>query len=82
MNPDIMILYGTESGNAQYCAEILGDKLREYNIEHTVQDMGHYEPSNVTKEQLLFIVTSTHGNGDPPANAEYFLDYLNDVFHF
>ena len=32
--------------------------------------MNEYNETNLAKEKLLLIVTSTFGNGDPPENAE------------
>ena len=78
MNHRIQILYGTESGNAQYCAETLGDRLVKLKIDHEVTDMGRYDPAQIVHEQFIVVVTSTHGNGDAPANAERTLDYLRD----
>ncbi|MAD61664.1 MAG: hypothetical protein CMH49_09190 [Myxococcales bacterium] len=78
MLKSIKILYGTETGNAQYCAETLGDELEKLNLEYVVEDMGNYEHSQISQEDLVIIVTSTHGNGDAPANAEGFLNYLKD----
>ena len=74
MTTTIKILFGTESGNAQYCADILGDEIKKLDLNYVVEDMGFYDPSQITQESLLIIVTSTHGNGDPPANAEGLLN--------
>ena len=78
MSKLLKILYGTESGNAQYCAEILGEQLEKLAFDCIVEDMGFYESEQLDKEHLVIIVTSTHGNGDPPANAEGLLNYLRD----
>ena len=76
MNQKVQVLYGTESGNAQYCAEVLGDELEKLNVDHDVTDMGLYTPTNIINEQFVIVITSTHGNGDAPANAEKMLKYL------
>ena len=76
MSKRILVLYGTESGNAQYCAEILGDELEKSGLNHDVVDMSNYNPEELLNEAMLIIITSTHGNGDAPANAEGMLDYL------
>ena len=78
MTQKVQILYGTESGNAQYCAEVLGDELEKINVTHDVTDMGLYEPASIAQEQFVVVITSTHGNGDAPANAEKMLKYLQD----
>lgn len=41
--------------------------------------MKDYNISNLENETLVFIVTSTFGNGDPPENDEVNLAQLNDL---
>ncbi|MBL90484.1 MAG: hypothetical protein CMH56_01540 [Myxococcales bacterium] len=72
----ITILYGTETGNAEDCAEDLGRSLKTDGFICSVLDMEDYDASELFSEQLLVIVTSTYGNGEPPCNAEDLLRYL------
>ena len=76
MAKTIPILYGTESGNAEYCAETLADSITEAGYRCEAIDMDDYDPPNIGDEELVFIVTSTHGNGDPPGNAAALMNYL------
>jgi sulfite reductase alpha subunit-like flavoprotein len=41
--------------------------------------MSEYDLTNLKKEKLLLIVTSTFGNGDPPEQAENMRKYLIDL---
>tara|TARA_Y100001968_G_C19186094_1_gene632833 strand:+ start:141 stop:692 length:552 start_codon:yes stop_codon:yes gene_type:complete len=72
----ITILYGTETGNAEDCAEDLGRSLKTDGFICSVLDMEDYDASELLSERLLVIVTSTYGNGEPPCNAEDLLRHL------
>jgi len=76
MSRRIPILFGTESGNAEDCAERLAESLCDAGHESEAIDMMDFTPEDIAHEQLVFIVTSTHGNGGPPANAAGLLSYL------
>jgi len=72
----IPILYGTESGNSEYCADMLETALNAEDFQSKAINMEDFEPSDIETETLVFIITSTYGNGDPPDNAIDFLHYL------
>lgn len=70
------ILYGSQTGNAQGIAEKLGKKLSENKVDVSVSSMSAFKHNHLKKLTNLFIVTSTHGEGDPPDNAIGFHEYL------
>lgn len=72
----ITVLFGSESGNAQWVAELLESKLKEKDFEVTLSEMDQYKTKDLKKVEDLLIVTSTHGEGDPPDNAVTFYDFL------
>ena len=72
----IPILYGTETGNAEYCADILAEAIEEEGFRVEPVDMGNYEPEAIRSEHLVFVITSTYGNGDPPSNARKVLEFI------
>lgn len=76
MSAGIRVLFGTETGNAEECAHELGDALQGDGHAVSVTDMADYDPSDLPREALAVIVTSTYGNGDPPCNAEALLAWL------
>ena len=78
MSEAIQVLFGTETGNAEYCGERLVEAIEEAGLEAELVDMDDFEPESIAQETLVFIVTSTSGNGDPPPNAADLLDYLRD----
>ena len=74
----IPILYGTETGNAEYCADLLAEAIQEEGFSAEPVDMGHYEPETIRNEHLVFVITSTYGNGDPPSNAKHVLSFIKN----
>ena len=72
----IPVLYGTETGNAEYCADLLAEAIQEEGFEAEPVDMGGYSPEDIRSELLVFVITSTYGNGDPPSNAKGVLEFL------
>uniref|UniRef100_A0A2A4JQF6 Nitric oxide synthase n=1 Tax=Heliothis virescens TaxID=7102 RepID=A0A2A4JQF6_HELVI len=74
------ILYATETGKSEQYAKELGT-LFGHAFNAQVQCMSDYDMFSIEHETLLLIVTSTFGNGEPPANgvdlAEHLLQMLN-----
>ncbi len=70
------ILYGSESGNGQSVAEALAGTLDQRGLQHTLINMSDYNPKTLKKESNVIVVVSTHGEGDPPEDAEEFYEFL------
>ncbi len=71
----IHILWGSQSGNAQNLAQVIGDSL----IDHfpvEVIDMGELDPEGIQEIKNLIIVTSTYGDGEAPDNASEWLSFV------
>ncbi|SUM81306.1 sulfite reductase flavoprotein subunit [Staphylococcus cohnii] len=73
----ITVLYGSETGNAQGLAEKLADRLVELNFNVKLSAMGDYKTKDLKKVEDLFIISSTHGEGNPPDNAISFHEFLH-----
>ena len=78
MSVQIPILYGTETGNAQDCAEELADALVDVGWTSEAIDLDDFEAEDIADLPLVLIVSSTHGNGDPPENAEHLMEFLRE----
>ena len=65
---NILIIVGTESGNAQMCADHLADNLPR--LGHEVEVVGDADAGNVelAGREVVLICTSTHGDGELPDN--------------
>jgi sulfite reductase (NADPH) flavoprotein alpha-component len=71
------VLYGSQTGNSKKLANQLGDRLKGAGYEVTVSAMNDFKPNTLKKVARLFIVVSTHGEGDPPDNALGFYEFLH-----
>lgn len=71
---NIEIVIGSVLGASEYVAEALEAMLKEHGHNCTC----HFTPNadEVNFENLLLIVTSTHGAGDLPDNIQKFADAL------
>ena len=70
------ILYGSQTGNAQGVASKLRAALEGVGVETTLLSMSQFKTNNLKKQTNLFVVTSTHGEGEPPDNAISFHNFL------
>ena len=73
----ITILYGTETGNSKKLATEFAQKAKQHKIHAKVQGMDQYRLTDLTKEEYLLAVISTHGDGEPPAAAKKFYDHIH-----
>jgi MioC protein len=61
----IVILVGTESGNAQMVADVLKDEIQEHDV--SISDRAQ-SAADLAGYDIALIVCATHGNGDIPTN--------------
>ncbi|WVR04245.1 NADPH-dependent diflavin oxidoreductase 1 [Kwoniella sp. DSM 27419] len=61
-----VILYASETGNAQDTAERVARSFRALGKRVTCQPMDLFPLSSLPDTHLLILITSTHGRGDPP----------------
>ncbi|KAJ7387214.1 hypothetical protein OS493_004184 [Desmophyllum pertusum] len=73
-----VILYATETGKSERYAKMLGE-LFSHAFDPKVVCMEEYAHPEMENEQLVLIVTSTFGNGDPPENGEKLARYLYET---
>lgn len=76
--PLMTILYGSHTGNGEGIAETLMEKATAEGINARLCDMEEFDPLELEREQLLFVIVSTHGEGDPPISAKHLHAYLKD----
>jgi MioC protein len=63
----LLILVGTESGNAQMVADVLKDEIAGHGHDVTVSDRAQ-SAADLEGYGIALIVCATHGNGDIPTN--------------
>lgn len=74
---EVNILFGTETGNAEEIADEFETKLKEHDFTVHTWEMDDFPQEDLSKVNHVFIITSTHGVGEPPINALDFYDYLH-----
>ncbi len=70
------VLYGSQTGNGERIAIQLAEQARSKGFEVRLVSLADYKPANLKRESLVTFVISTHGEGDPPDDAEIFHEFL------
>jgi len=65
---DILILVGTESGNAQMVADLLKDELGRQGHAVEVMNRGTADQAGFARRDVVLICCATHGDGELPDN--------------
>jgi NADPH-dependent sulfite reductase flavoprotein alpha-component len=71
-NSELLILYGTKSGNSKLIAEQTQKYFDKNGIKSVCKNMSGFDPVKLNETQKLLVVVSTHGEGEPPPSAERF----------
>ncbi|MBW5445494.1 assimilatory sulfite reductase (NADPH) flavoprotein subunit [Cohnella sp. CFH 77786] len=71
------VLFGSQTGNSQGLAKKLSKQLEAQGFQVTLASMSDFKPNNLKKIENLFLVVSTHGEGEPPDNAISFYEFLH-----
>ena len=72
----LTVLYGSQTGNGEALADALVQDAKSRGYSASAISLADYKPANLKRESLVTFVVSTHGEGDPPDDAEIFYDYL------
>ncbi len=77
ISKEATVLFGSQTGNSQKLAKKLSGRLQEQGFQVTLSSMSDFKTNALKKVQNLFIVVSTHGEGEPPDNAISFHEFLH-----
>lgn len=72
----ITILYGSETGNSAGLAVEFANRLQAAGLTVRASDMDTYKTRTLKDERVLLVISSTHGEGDPPQSAVSFFEFL------
>ncbi|MFJ6302210.1 flavodoxin domain-containing protein [Pseudarthrobacter oxydans] len=73
---NIVVLYGTESGNAETVADDLASDLAAESVRAV--DMTDATLEDLTPDAFYLVICSTHGDGDLPSSAVPFAELLDN----
>ena len=74
--PAATVLYGSQTGNGRRLAERLAQSRALAGLEAKLSSAADFQPQRLANERLMFLVLSTHGDGEAPDDARALLDYL------
>ncbi|MDH5622031.1 MAG: flavodoxin domain-containing protein, partial [Gammaproteobacteria bacterium] len=72
----LTVLYGSQTGNGESLAKALVAEAKAKGFAAEAVSLADYKPSKLKRESLVSFVISTHGEGDPPDDAELFHEFL------
>jgi MioC protein len=74
---DVLVAYGTESGNAEMAADDIAANLDARGIKTDVKSLENLNVTELSKIPHLVIVTSTYGEGELPETTAPFYSELD-----
>jgi sulfite reductase (NADPH) flavoprotein alpha-component len=74
--PSLTIISASHTGNGRKISEKLLAAVQAAGVQARVVKAGDYQPREIAKEKLLYVVISTHGDGDPPDEARALYEFL------
>lgn len=72
----LKILFGTHTGRSKAIATVLAKTLSSKGVEANIQALDEYKVRQLSAEKNVVFIVSTHGEGEPPAMAEEFYDFI------
>src|SRR5688572_1328141 len=74
--PSLTIISASHTGNGRKISEKLLAAVQALGVQARMIKAGDYQPREIAKEKLLYVVISTHGDGDPPDEARGLYEFL------
>ncbi len=72
----LTIVYGSQTGNARRIAAALHEQVQGLGLEARLVRADQYKTKELKDEQLLYVVMSTQGDGDPPDDSIAWVEFL------
>ena len=75
---DLLLIFGTETGNAEVLAEDAGHLAATSDLKPTVIDMEDISLETLSSAKRLIVICSTWGEGEQPVNAQDLYDSVQE----
>jgi len=72
----IKVLIGSHSGNGKIIGKALSELAQNSQQSIELHSMVDYKPKQLKNDEQVLFIVSTHGEGEPPAQAEEFYRFL------
>lgn len=73
----LTVVYGSQTGNAKRVAESLAERVGGLGLSVRLLRADRYPTRELKDEDLLYIVMSTQGDGEPPDDSLAFVEFLS-----
>ncbi|WP_430811026.1 MULTISPECIES: diflavin oxidoreductase [unclassified Carboxylicivirga] len=73
----LYVLFGSRTGNSKAVATLAHEYAQSLGYASVLSDMQHMNFDDIKQVQYLLLIVSTHGEGEPPVQAEDFYSYLH-----
>jgi len=80
-NQELIVLYGTETGNSELLSMEICREAKKIGIEAKNFAMDEIESESMMSYSRLIIVCSTWGDGEQPDNAQDLFEYTEGLEH-
>lgn len=74
--PKLLILYGSETGNAQDLAKCVGWQAKKRSLNVIIKSCDDYPFQQLVDHELIMFICSTTGQGDEPRNMQKFWRFI------
>lgn len=75
----LTMVYATETGNSKNLALRFAAQAKQKKAVVKLVSIDQFKVDDLPKEENLFFIVSTHGEGEPPAAARKFYDYIHQT---
>jgi sulfite reductase (NADPH) flavoprotein alpha-component len=73
----VSILYGTETGHSKGLALRFAQQAKSNGQPVKLISLDQYRAEDLAREENVLLIISTHGEGEPPASAKKFYDFIH-----
>ena len=74
MDDSVLIIFGTETGNAEDLADDIGNVASKHGLTGNIMDMEDVSVEDLSSSKRLIVCVSTWGEGEQPDNAQRLYD--------